>query len=332
MLRRVSRSFYLTLRMLPRVIRPQIGLAYLLARATDTIADTRLVPVERRLAALDRLREALRAASEGDAHPLPDLGELSSARSAVPGRGSDAERVLLASVGQALDVLRGLPVADRAQVGRVLEIITSGQELDLKRFGLASMKRIVSLETDEELDDYIYRVAGSVGEFWTTMCRGHLFPRVNLNDHILMERGVRFGKGLQLVNVLRDIPEDLREGRCYIPKARLAESGLIPPDLLNRETISRFRPLYNEYLDQAVEYLAAGWVYTDTLPRTQARLRLGCSWPILIGLETIFLLRRENVLDTSSRIKISRAKMRRLILRSFLYYPFPNLWSRLPRK
>ena len=40
LLQGVSRSFYLTLRVLPGSIRPQIGLAYLLARTTDTIADT----------------------------------------------------------------------------------------------------------------------------------------------------------------------------------------------------------------------------------------------------------------------------------------------------
>ena len=43
LLKEVSRSFYLTMRVLPSAIRPQIGLAYLLARTTDTIADTEIV-------------------------------------------------------------------------------------------------------------------------------------------------------------------------------------------------------------------------------------------------------------------------------------------------
>src|SRR5436189_1188382 len=59
LLRPVSRSFFLTLRVLPGKIRPQIGLAYLLARTTDTIADTELVPEEKRLAALQALRERI---------------------------------------------------------------------------------------------------------------------------------------------------------------------------------------------------------------------------------------------------------------------------------
>ena len=60
------------------------------------------------------------------------------------------------------------------------------------------------------MDDYTYRVAGCVGEFWTRLCRAHLFPRAVVDDAMLLRDGIRFGKGLQLVNILRDIPADLR--------------------------------------------------------------------------------------------------------------------------
>src|SRR5437868_1297740 len=59
LLKDVSRSFYLTLRVLPKKIRPQIGIAYLLARTSDTIADTEILPVNERLAALRNFRERL---------------------------------------------------------------------------------------------------------------------------------------------------------------------------------------------------------------------------------------------------------------------------------
>ena len=63
LLKEVSRSFYLTLRLLPGAIRPQISLAYLLARATDTIADTEIVPIAQRLEALQFLRDRILAKS-----------------------------------------------------------------------------------------------------------------------------------------------------------------------------------------------------------------------------------------------------------------------------
>ena len=44
LLKRVSRAFYLSIRVLPEPVRRPVGLAYLLARAADTIADTAAVP------------------------------------------------------------------------------------------------------------------------------------------------------------------------------------------------------------------------------------------------------------------------------------------------
>src|SRR6516225_1330467 len=72
LLRDVSRSFYLTLRVLPARIRPQIGLAYLLARTTDTIADTELVTLDHRLGALQALKERIQGRHEARL----DFGEL----------------------------------------------------------------------------------------------------------------------------------------------------------------------------------------------------------------------------------------------------------------
>jgi farnesyl-diphosphate farnesyltransferase len=141
--------------------------------------------------------------------------------------------------------------------------------------------------------------------------------------------GVRFGKGLQLVNILRDLPADLRKGRCYPPLARLAEMGLKPSDLLAPANEPKFRPLYHRYLDLTERHLAAGWLYTESIPRGQIGIRLACAWPILIGTETIRRLRMENVLDPARRVKVSRAEVRALIARSVLRYIWPPAWRRL---
>src|ERR1035437_2231373 len=223
LLKTTSRSFYLTLRVLPAAVRPQIGLAYLLARTTDTIADTGLVPLEQRLDALHKLRERILGSSSA---PL-NFGELAKQQ------GSPAERVLLEKVGESLALLETLSPADLKLVRDVLVTITSGQELDLRRFAKASAENIVPLKTAVELDDYTYRVAGCVGGFWTKICRAHLFPDAKLDDTQLLVDGIRFGKGLQLVNILRDLPADLKKGRCYLPAARLAEARLFPEVLLS---------------------------------------------------------------------------------------------------
>jgi farnesyl-diphosphate farnesyltransferase len=318
LLHQTSRSFYLTLRMLPAAVRPQIGLAYLLARTTDTIADTEIVPVLQRLEALHALRERILGRV---AKPL-DLGDL------VRHQGLPAERALLEQVETTVAALRDLSAADIQLIRAVLETIISGQEMDLKRFTGASAQNIIALQTDAELDDYTYRVAGCVGEFWTRMCRAHLFPVAPLDEAFLLTNGVRFGKGLQLVNILRDLPRDLRQGRCYIPLERLTAERLTPTDLLGPNNESRFRPLYETYLKQAESHLAAGWAYTNALPRASVRIRLACAWPILIGIRTIKRLRRENMLDPLRIIKVSRSEVRALIVFSVLNYPFQATWER----
>ena len=84
-LRDVSRAFYLTLRVLPGEVRQSIGLFYLLARTTDTIADTELIPANKRMLKLRQYRDRVR--SEGA--PMPDFSHL------VREQQDDGERRLL---------------------------------------------------------------------------------------------------------------------------------------------------------------------------------------------------------------------------------------------
>jgi farnesyl-diphosphate farnesyltransferase len=319
LLKEVSRSFYLTLSKLPKSIRWQISLAYLLARTTDTIADTEIVPVEQRLKMLRALRERILGTNS-----LPlDFGQLAQQQ------GSPAERVLLERCEDSLALLQSQSATDQKLIREVLDVITGGQELDLQRFGNPTPGKIVALQSDAELDDYTFRVAGCVGQFWTRICLAHQFSTPQTANPAFEQLGVRFGKGLQLVNILRDIPADLAKGRCYIPSEKLTAAGLSLEDLLHPENEPKFRPLYNSYLDLAESHLAAGWEYTNLMPVAQIRVRLACAWPILIGLQTIRRLRSGNVLDPRQRIKINRREVRGIVLRSVFYYPLPYIWRRL---
>ena len=219
--------------------------------------------------------------------------------------------------------------ADRKLIGALLEIISSGQELDLRRFAGGTSEHLVALQSESELDDYTYRVAGCVGEFWTKICRAHVFADAPLDEARLLADGVRFGKGLQLVNILRDLAADLRKGRCYLPQPALAGVGLRPEDLLDATAEKELRPLYNRYLELAEAQLAAGWAYTNSLPWGCVRVRLACAWPVLIGVKTLGRLRVENPLDPARPVKITRVEVRSLIRRSVLLYPFPGLWRGL---
>jgi farnesyl-diphosphate farnesyltransferase len=314
LLRDVSRSFYLTLRILPAPVRPQIGLAYLLARISDTIADTDLIPIPNRLAALHEFGDALRGRGG-----LPDFTPLLSKQT------DTAEKVILERAGEALDLLHSFLPEDQALIRAVLATIISGQVLDLERFGAGEVLR--ALRTEAELDDYTYRVAGCVGEFWTKICAAHLYPSTDLTP--LLPCSVRFGQGLQLINILRDIPRDLRLGRCYLPEEALAPAGLTPAKLRDPSMHAVFQPIYQRYLDKAQAHLVAGWEYTLRLPSRPRRVRLACAWPLLIGARTLKKLRISSPLQAQGPVKISRAEVRQILSRSVLLLPFPKRWAGL---
>jgi len=297
LLRGVSRSFYLTLRVLPAAIRPQISLAYLLARASDTIADTKAVAREERI-------RLLRDFAGAAPHACPDLARFAG----QPQEVSPTEERLLARLPDSLAMLASFSPEDQRLIRSLHHTIIAGQIFDLEKF---PEDRLTALASDEELDRYTYLVAGCVGEFWTKMCMAHLRELSDWDVNRMCELGVRFGKGLQLVNVLRDIPRDLRIGRCYLP-VNDAER------LLDPNNFTEIKPVYDRWLDVALGHLDAGWEYTLAIPPSLTRLRLACIWPIWIGLKTIARLRVTNPLDPARRIKVSRGEVYWLMVESFL--------------
>jgi len=309
LLKGVSRSFYLTLRVLPEGMRDSIGEAYLLARAADTIADTALIPPDRRLAMLLSLRDRVNGVTTDDAglHQIADE---------VAGQQTQSdEKLLLESLGGALDVLAQLDEADRAAVRDIVTTLTQGMEFDLRTFPDERSGDIAALGTLDELDRYTYLVAGCVGEFWTKMTYQHLPDTLDpALRETMCQRGVRFGKALQFVNVLRDCGKDLRIGRCYLPASMLAQAGLPAHDLLQPGASARARAIMLELVRVALDHFRAAIDYTFALPRHALRLRLACLWPILIGLETLELLvANRDWLDPAKASKLKRNDVYRIL-------------------
>jgi len=319
LLKATARSFYLTLRVLPKPVNAQIGLAYLLARTTDTVADTEIVSSPQRLTALRELRERILGQRTAPLR-FDDLARE---------QGSPAEKMLLEQVESSIAALAEFSSEDQRLIREVLLTITSGQELDLQRFAGASAEHIIALETPAELDDYTYRVAGCVGEFWTQLCRAHLFPNARLDEKELLAKGIRFGKGLQLVNILRDLPADLKNGRCYLPLNEIQAAGLDPKTLLDPKNSHIFLPLLRKHLAVADAHLAAGWDYVNILPYSQFRVRLACAWPLLLGVKTVRRVRAADVAALTNRVKVPRSEVYGIMIRSLLACPVPFLWRRL---
>jgi len=311
-LKEVSRSFYLTLRILPHSLRGPLSLAYLLARASDTIADTKVIASGDRRRHLDALREMIKKGTN-----LRVVQEMKA--QLMSHQASAGEKALLMHMDDCLFFLHGMNDIDRYHITNVLMTIIRGQDLDLQRFKESS-DELVALKTKEELDEYTYLVAGCVGEFWTHMCLVHLPSLKNWKVDSALENGTNFGKGLQLINILRDIPQDLANGRCYLPEEELRRQGLSPRDLLNPLMMDQLRPVYDQWLARANGYLDAGWAYTLAYPRREVRMRLACAWPILIGVRTLEFLRdpARNPLTVADRIRVDRKEVKSMIVSSLV--------------
>ncbi len=299
-LRPVSRSFYLSIQLLPRKLRDPVALGYLLARASDTIADTTNLPAELRLEKLRLLARAIQGEALGNA--IVDL------RASIgPLQKNTSERALIESLRACLDWLDQSEVGDREDIRSVLDSINRGQLLDLERF--RDPKSIVPLETSADLDEYTYLVAGSAGEFWTRLCFRHLRNFAHRSEPEMLALGKRYGMGLQLINILRDAGEDLRAGRCYFPNDELARARMEASQILREP--ERFQPIYRKWHEKAERGIEDGIQYARAI--RNRRVRAATVLPALIGARTLGLLRDAGATALHRRIKVPRSEVRRIV-------------------
>jgi farnesyl-diphosphate farnesyltransferase len=304
LLKQVSRLFYTTLVVVPADVRDQVSLAYLFARAADTIADTELIDRPRRLDYLSQFKTQF----VSDHISWPQVRDIREAMGPLQQHG--AERVLLERLEDCFRLFQTFPMEDRRRIQRLMTTLTQGMEMDLIVFPGRSSTDLTALKTLEDLDRYTYYVAGCVGEFWTDLMCAHRGALRSWKVREMSEVGVRFGKGLQLTNVVKDISHDLQKGRCYVPESLLSEAGLKPHDLLDQQNLSRFHPILNRLIRTAVEHLDQGWLYTMAIPRLEIRLRLSCMWPILSAGETLKLIMTSaDLLNPAANVKIPRSKV-----------------------
>ena len=292
-LKGVSRSFYITLRLLPLPMRGAASLGYLLARISDTMADTVNTTVDARWECLDQFEKAIAHAEQAPRWPLAILNALDDPK----------ERHLLECTSEILEWLRNIPVAEAVLVREVLAIIVSGQKLDLTRFAHASPEQPITLADDAALEDYTWRVAGCVGEFWTklgALTLGEQFSAVPQED--LLKLGRAYGQGLQMVNILRDLPADLAAGRCYLPVTDPLDHVLL-------------LECHQKWLIPSRKWIDQGRIYSTSL--ISRRLRAATVLPALLAEKTLDRMKDASWEDLQARLKIPRRETYQSLVKAF---------------
>jgi farnesyl-diphosphate farnesyltransferase len=299
-LRSVSRSFYLSIRFLPAQLRQPVALAYLLARTTDTVADTAEISSSVRMETLKMLSDGIQGKASRDV-------VVNLIASFVPLQANTSERQLLESLPDCLNWLNQTEQTNRNDIRVALEKITRGQMLDLERFD--HREEIGVLSTAADLDEYTYLVAGCVGEFWTRLCFRHVRNFATRGEDEMLALGKRYGMALQLINVLRDAGSDLRAGRCYFPEFELAAAHLTASQILSKP--ERFQPIYRTWLEKAKAELECGMQYSRAIQNR--RVRGATVLPALIGARTLALLDAAGPSALQRTVKMPRREVRATI-------------------
>lgn len=279
---RVSRTFAINIRLLGGSLGESVRTAYLLCRSADALEDSWG-------GAPDDIRgrfAQLVAAVEGDRGAARDLAERAAA--AAAGR---ADLDLLAHLPSVLSVYGALRAADHAPIADCVRTMCAG----MSGFAARAAGRdpgTAYLDTDAELGEYCFAVAGCVGVMLTRLFAARVPAHDPAAEAQRLECAPVVGEALQLTNIFLDWPVDVRRGRCFVPAAWLAEHGLAPADLVGRDHPG-VRALAARLEARARAALARVPEYMALIPLSSPRFRLFCLWPAVWAASSLTHARRD---------------------------------------
>lgn len=311
-LQRVSRTFALNTRVLAGTFHEAVTVGYLLCRTADALEDSwpgDPGEIEARFA-------QLLAALGGDVAARDALAGGARARAA-----QGADLALVAELPRVLRVYEALPAPHRDALARGVDVLARG----MARYAARAASRppgACYLDTEDELDDYCWIVAGCVGVMLTELFAAEHGAGDEEVQARRRELAPVVGQALQLTNILLDWPNDIRRGRCYVPEEWLASHRLAPRDLVgvdrgaDREAV---RKVAVRLELKARAALARVPDYLDLIPVRRVRYRLFCLWPALWALGSLNHARRDPEFPWGPRRpRLPRAEVWRAALGSTL--------------
>jgi farnesyl-diphosphate farnesyltransferase len=309
MLQRVSRTFAPTIRMLPRKLNRTVTVAYLLCRIADTVEDEVSLTQDEKREYLLLFADIFRIQQEDIKQKF-----LTSVRK-IPDHSADVE--LLKNLEKVWAVYSSFSPEVRKLIGTWVVEMTLGM---IKYAQSSNRRKWHFLKSMQELDEYTYYVAGTVGHLLTALF-AHFSKKITPAIVQRLENfSESFGKGLQMVNIIRDMARDLRRGQSYIPDEILEKYRLTRRSIFEEENSVQVEHLFNEMVQLAVDHLDKALTYVVTLPKEETRIRLFCLLPLFWAMQTLRIIQTNtlNLLKTES-VKISRRVIRVEFLKSIIF-------------
>ncbi|MDQ2696209.1 MAG: phytoene/squalene synthase family protein [Pseudomonadota bacterium] len=295
----VSRTFALTIPVLPEALCRVVGNAYLLCRIADTIEDEATLSAAQKQVFHREFIAVVRGEAPADGFAAR-LSPLLSDRTLA------AERDLIRHTAAVIRLTHGFNPAQRQALERCAALMGEGME----RFGRHASRQ--GLHDLPALDWYCYYVAGVVGEMLTELFCDYS-PAIARHRPQLLPLAVSFGQGLQMTNILKDIWEDHRRGVCWLPRDVFQRAGFDLPGL----NAGDYRPAFGDGLRELVGiargHLRNALEYTLLIPKTEPGIRKFCLWAIGMAVLTLRRISRHPDFTAGRQVKISRAGVRATI-------------------
>lgn len=298
---RVSRTFAPTIRMLPKGLNVPVTVAYLLCRIADTVEDSEVLTLDQKKNILTMFADIFVKSQPQSVSAFMALVE------DFPRGNADDE--LVHHLPVVIDVFNSFSEGVRKHIAKWVVEMSMGMR---KYAQSARRRRFTFLNTMKELDEYTYYVAGTVGYLLTELFSFYSRKITPMIKHRLEQLAESFGKGLQLVNIIRDMTTDLKRGQSYIPEELLTKYELTRGTIFEKENADRVQRLFNELIRNAVKHLDQALDYIILIPKEEARIRLFCMLPLFWAMRTMQKI-QENTLALldSEKIKIPRRIIRK---------------------
>ncbi len=309
MLPKVSRTFAVCIRLLPRDLEHAVLVAYLLCRVADTLEDSAsLMPQEKA-----RLLEVFGKCLERDGS---DAGLL---RDTFESYESD-EELLAREADTVLAEFRRLPQEQQDAVRPWVKEMCTGMADFAGRTSATSDNE--SIATVEDLERYCYYVAGTVGHLLTDLFQQHTpHPTAKQSDR-MNSLATSFGLGLQLTNIIKDVADDRRRGQSFLPRQLCRDAGISPAEIQDRAYVGESKQVLLLLISKAKGHLCDALRYSTALPRRHYGIRKFCLTSLFFAVATLRLADRDpRLLDPDKNVKISRAQVYRTIFVTQLIAP-----------
>jgi len=288
----VSRTFALTIPLLPESLRSAVSNAYLLCRTIDTIEDDPDLDYEDKRLLCEQYVEVVEGKRDPIAYASLLLPLIRNSATAM-------EQELIAFTDRVVGLTQGLQRRARQAITRCIVIMSEGMidfQQEQHRAGLPDLR---------ELNRYCYVVAGVVGEMLTDLfCLQS--SATNRNYQKMMSLSTSFGQGLQMVNILKDQWDDYRRGACWLPRDIFQQEQFDLQELQPGAANKRFDAGLHRLIGVAHAHLRNAFQYTLHVVPQDKGIRRFCLLALGLAMLTLQKINRNRHFTRAEEVKISR--------------------------